>query len=59
VRLVDAISRDRPRDFVELLIQFKAIWSWISEDDSVLDSDTRKWLGRFRRSLRRLALGKQ
>ena len=59
LRLVDAISRERPRDLVELLIQFNAIWWWISEDDSVLDSSTRKWLGRFRRSLRRLALGKQ
>ena len=51
----DAISRERPSDLKELLIQYEAIWWWIGQDDNVLDTSTRRWLGRFHGSLRRLA----
>lgn len=53
--IAEAISRQQPRSLSELAMQFEAIWWWIIEDDSVLDGSTRRWLGRFRRSLRRLA----
>ena len=52
---IERISGERPSDFHGLLLQYEAIWWWISEDDSVLDRSTRRWLMRFRRSLRRLA----
>ncbi len=52
----EVISRERPNDLKALVIQFEAIWWWIGEDDNVLDGSTRRWLMRFRRSLRRLAV---
>ena len=55
LRVAEAISRERPRDLGELLIQFEATWWWLIEDDSVLDGTARRWLRRFRRSLRQLA----
>ena len=54
--IVEIISRERPRDLADLLIQYEAIYWWISEDDSVLDTGTRRWLGRFRRAIRSLAI---
>jgi hypothetical protein len=56
LRIVEAISREQPRDLADLLIQYEAIWWWIVEDDSVLDTSTRRWLRRFRRALRSLAV---
>jgi hypothetical protein len=53
--IVEAISMAPVHDLRGLLIQFEATWWWIREDDNVLDGSTRRWLGRFRRSLRRLA----
>jgi hypothetical protein len=53
--IVEAISLVPMHDLGELLIAFEAIWWWIGEDDNVLDGSTRRWLERFRRSLRRLA----
>ena len=52
--IVEAISTAPVRDLRGLLIQFEATWWWIKEDDNVLDGSTRRWLGRFRRSLRTL-----
>lgn len=51
----ELISRHRALTLDELLVQFEAVWWWIGEDDNVLDGSTRRWLTRFRRSLRRLA----
>jgi hypothetical protein len=56
LRIVEIISREQPRDLADLLIQYEAIWWWISEDDNVLDSSTRRWLRRFRRAIRKLAV---
>jgi hypothetical protein len=56
LRIVDIISRGQPRDLADLLIQYEAIWWWISEDDSVLDTGTRRWLRRFLRAIRSLAV---
>jgi hypothetical protein len=55
LEVAEAISRERARDVGELLVHFEATWWWIVEDDSVLDADARRWLERFRRSLRWLA----
>ena len=52
----DALSLERPADIHDLLLQYDAIWWWIREDASVLDESTRRWLGRFSRNLRRLAV---
>lgn len=54
LRTVEAISAEPVNDVQELLIKFDAVWWWLQGDDSVLDESTRRWLGRFRRSLRRL-----
>lgn len=51
----EAMSREPAGDLQELLIQYEAIWWWIRSDDNVLDGSTRRWLGRFHRSLRGLA----
>lgn len=53
--IAEAISRQRPLNVDELRIQFEATWWWIVEDDSILDCSARRWLRRFRRSLRTLA----
>ena len=58
LQTAEAISHARPADLGELLIQFEVCWWWLDMDDNVLDGSTRRWLGRFRRSLRRLATGK-
>ncbi len=55
LRISEAMSRQQARQLAELAIQFEAVWWWIVEDDSVLDGSARRWLSRFRRSLRRLA----
>jgi hypothetical protein len=55
--VVDAISRIPSRDVGELAIKLDAILWWIDEDGSILDAAARRWLARFRRSLRRLATG--
>lgn len=55
LRITEAISVEPAHNLRELLFQFEAAWEWIREDDEMLDSRTRQWLGRFRRSLRRLA----
>ena len=55
IATAEQISRQRPGDLDELLMQFEAIWWWVVEDDSILDGSARRWLQRFRRSLRRLA----
>ncbi|MBN9348070.1 MAG: hypothetical protein J0I48_18030 [Devosia sp.] len=55
LKIADAISREQPSDLDELVIQYEAIWWWIGADDNVLDGSTQRWLGRFRRSLRRLS----
>ena len=55
LRNADAISRERATNLAELLVQFDAIWSWVVEDYSLLDSSTGHRLRRFRRSLRGLA----
>jgi hypothetical protein len=47
LRIVEIISREQPRDLAGLLIQYEAIHWWISEDDSVLDTSTRRWLRDF------------
>lgn len=52
--IVEAISTAPVHDLRGLLVQFEATWWWIREDDNVLDGGTRRWLRRFRRSLRRL-----
>lgn len=54
LEIAEAMSRQQSHDLAELAMQFEAIWWWIIEDDSVLDGGTRRWLRRFRRSLRRL-----
>lgn len=51
---VEAISVVPIHDLRELLIVFETIWWWVRLDDNVIDGGTRRWLGRFRRSLRRL-----
>ncbi|MEO7223297.1 MAG: hypothetical protein ABIY37_12560 [Devosia sp.] len=56
LKTAEAISRERPGDLGDLLIQCEAIWWWAREDDNVLDGSSRTWLGRFRRSLRGLAM---
>ena len=58
ITTAEKISWQRPGDLIELLIQFEAIWWWVVEDDSILDGSARRWLNRFRRSLRRLADGR-
>lgn len=55
LKIADATSRAQASDLGELLLQFEAIWWWMVEDDNVVDGSTRRWLHRFRRSLRRLA----
>ena len=50
----ESISRQHVHDLQELTVQFEATW-WIVEDDSILDDSARRWLRRFRRSLRQLA----
>jgi len=57
LRTAEAISREHPSDLEELLIQYEVIWWWVGTDDNLLDGSTRRWLGRFRRSVRRLAVG--
>jgi hypothetical protein len=52
--IIEAISMAPVHDLRGLLTQFEATWWWIREDDNVLDESTRRWLARFRRSLRRL-----
>ena len=54
LRIADAISREQATTISDLLVQFDAILWWIVEDDSVLDASARRWLRRFRRSLRAL-----
>lgn len=54
LRTVEAISMVPVHDVQGLLIQYEAVWWSINEDDSMLDASTRRWLWRFRRSLRRL-----
>lgn len=53
--IVEEISKAPVHELRGLLIQFEATWWWIGADDNVLDESTRRWLGRFRRSLRGLA----
>ncbi len=53
--IAEAISRQSAKDISDLLIQFETAWWWILEDDSILDGSARRWLSRFRRSLRRVA----
>ncbi|MEO7223090.1 MAG: hypothetical protein ABIY37_11510 [Devosia sp.] len=53
--VAEAISRQRSISLADLVVQYEAIWWWVREDDNVLDCSTRRWLGRFRRALRRLA----
>nr|MBI4923082.1 hypothetical protein [Devosia nanyangense] len=55
LRTAEAISQEQPRSLNDLLVQYEAIWWWVGEDDNVLDGSTRRWLTRFRHSLRRLA----
>ena len=55
LRIADAISREQAATLSDLLIQFDAIWWWVVEDDSILDASARRWLPRFRRSMRGLA----
>ena len=55
LRIADAISREQASTLTDLLIQFDAIWWWVVEDDSLLDSSAKQWLRRFRRSTRGLA----
>jgi hypothetical protein len=55
LRIIEAISAEPVHDLRGLLAQYEAIWWWLREDDNVLDASTRRWLGRFRRSLRGLA----
>jgi hypothetical protein len=55
LRTADAISREQPHSFNDVVVQYEAIWWWVGEDDNVLDGNTRRWLMRFRHSLRRLA----
>lgn len=52
---IQAISVEPAHDLSELLLQYEAIYWWLGEDDNILDGSTRRWLGRFRRSLRGLA----
>lgn len=52
LQTADAISRQRPLDLRDLLIQYEAMWWWIKEDDNILDGSTRRWFGLFRRNLR-------
>lgn len=56
--IVDSISGQPAHTPADLFIQFEAIWWWIVEDDSILDVGTKRWVVRFRRSLRRLAAGR-
>ncbi len=56
LKAAEAISRERPDDLGDLHIQYEAIWWWVRDDDNVLDGSGRTWIGRFRRSLRGLAL---
>jgi hypothetical protein len=53
--IVETISAEPAHDLRELLVKFDAVWWWVKEDDNVLDGSTRRWLVRFRRSLRGLA----
>ena len=55
LKIVDAISRKQATSVDEVVVQFDAIWWWVVEDDGILDSAARRWLRRFRRSLRGLA----
>jgi hypothetical protein len=55
LRIAETISREPAHDLVELAIKFEAAWWSIVEDDSLLDETARRWLLRFRRSLRHLA----
>jgi hypothetical protein len=55
LRIAEAISREQPHSLGDLVVQYEAIWWWVSEDADVLDASTRRWLLRFRRSHRRLA----
>ena len=55
LQAAEAIFREQPRSLNDLLVQYEAIWWWVGEDDNVLDGSTRRWLTRFRHSLRRLA----
>lgn len=54
LRTVEAISVAPVHDLRDLLIAFEAAWWWARLDDNVIDASTRRWLGRFRRTLRRL-----
>lgn len=58
LEIAEAMSRQQARNLAEVAMQFEAAWWWIVEDDSVLDAGMRRWLRRFRRSLRRLAAGR-
>lgn len=51
----EVISRVPARDLESLATKFEAVWWWLVEDDSILDASARRWLARFRRSLRQLA----
>lgn len=53
--IVEIISRRPAHDIVELAIKFEAIVWWVMEDDSLIDAAARRWLVRFRRSLRHVA----
>jgi hypothetical protein len=55
LRIIEAISAEPVHDLRELLVKFDAVWWWTKEDANVLDSNTLRWLARFRRSLRGLA----
>ncbi|MEP7241145.1 MAG: hypothetical protein ABI697_09700 [Devosia sp.] len=55
LRVAEAISQTSARDTAELAIKIEAICWWVAEDDSILDAAVRRWLLRFRGSLRRLA----
>ena len=54
LQIAEAISLHQAHDLGALTIQFEAMWWWIVEDDSILDASARRWLRRFRRSLRLL-----
>jgi hypothetical protein len=55
LRVAEAISRQPAHDSTELSTKFEALWWWIKEDDGVLDAALRRWLARFRKSLRQLS----
>ncbi len=53
--IADAISLEQATTLADLLVQFDAIWCWVVEDGRILDASAKRWLRRFRRSLRALA----